>query len=104
MEKHKEFLQHLPFAVLNSWDKVTVSLAKLSVSTGDIDKVENNKWNIISIGGINSAIRTLKKMVDKIMDCAHNDTIFSTDKAPTWMPIHFNSHEQMRRKLKALID
>jgi hypothetical protein len=43
-------------------------------------------------------------MADDIMDCAHNDTIFLTNKAPTWTPIHFNSDEQMRRKLRALID
>ena len=104
MEKNKELLQHLPFVTLNGWDKVTVACAKLSVSTDDIDKAETEQWNAINITGINSALRTLKKLRDLIMDCAHNDIILSTDNAPSWTPIHFNSDEQMRRKLKAIID
>jgi hypothetical protein len=45
MEKHKDFLRHLPFVVLNSWDKVTESLAKLSVSTPDIVEHYWHWWN-----------------------------------------------------------
>jgi hypothetical protein len=83
---------------------VTVSLAKISVNTSNIERAENNQWDAVNVEPINLVLRTLKKLNDDIKECAYNDTVLPASKAPSWTLIHFNHDEQDCRKVRALID
>jgi hypothetical protein len=87
-------IQHLPFVVLNTWDKVMVAVAKISVNTSNIESAENNQWDAVNVELINLVLRTLKKLIDDIKEYAYNDTVLPASKAPSWMPIHFNRDKE----------